>query len=450
MKNIIITAIISLFVSIVHAQAPMIINGTTTDEFYQEVVLFEVVNGRTEPIAQSKVVNGKFAFKFFPTYEGFYVLGSTQTQNNSARHIIYGKENEVLNIAIGGKSYQLSGKNSADNKDLERFQSMLDDMKEGIRLGGPITYVEFYPIVEKLEPQIAPFKTTSKNKTFLSNFEILRHYLFHYYALHFQYLPKRAHPDAEEIISFYKELDHQKLLNENLLILPFGDSFLMNLVIDAGQQKKYSIKQGENKAQNAIDFIPDTTIKGQYIVLLSNNFKSYDDYLRLVEPNRNYLTLADQEKRLNAKLVKLADSKPGDDFIDFTFPDIAGKQHSKKSLKGNIIVIDFWATWCGPCKQEEPFYEKLADNYRNKNVKFLAISTDKDKAAWEKYVSAKESDLNITHLHASNKNILSDAYQINTIPRYMVIDANGKIVTTNSPRPSNVELKNLIDKLIKQ
>src|SRR5690606_7526422 len=224
----------------------------------------------------------------------------------------------------------------------------------------------------------------------------------------------------------------------------------MSLVIDAGQQKKYSIKQGENKAQNAIDFIPDPTIKGQYIVLLSNNFKSYDDYLRLVEPNRKYLTLADQEKRLNSKLVKLADSKHGDDFIDFTFPDIAGKQYSKKSLLGNIIVIDFWATWCGPCKQEEPFYEKLAENYRNQNVKFLAISTDKDKAAWEKYVKAKEGDLNITHLHASNKNILSDAYQINTIPRYMVIDANGKIVTTNSPRPSNVELKNLIDKLIKQ
>lgn len=450
MKHIILTAIISFFASMVLAQEPMIINGTTTDEFYQEVVLFEVVNGRTEPIAQSKVVNGKFAFKFFPTYEGFYLLGSTQIQNNAARHIIYGKEKEVLNIAIGGKSYQLNGKNSADNKDLERFQSMLSDMKEGIRLGGPITYVEFYPIVEKLAPQIAPFKTTSKNQAFLSNFEILKDYLFHYYALQFQYLPKRAHPDAEEIISLYKELDHTKYLNENLLTLPFGDSFLMSLVIDAGQQKKYSIKQGENKAQNAIDFIPDATIKGQYIVLLSNNFKSYDDYLRLVEPNRDYLTLADQEKRLNSKLVKLADSKPGDDFIDFTFPDISGKQYSKKSLLGNIIVIDFWATWCGPCKQEEPFYEKLAENYRNQNVKFLAISTDKDKAAWEKYVKAKEGDLNITHLHASNKNILSDAYQINTIPRYMVIDANGKIVTTNSPRPSNVELKNLIDKLIKQ
>ena len=214
MKNIIITAIISFFPSTVLAQEPMIINGTTTDEFYQEVVLFEVVNGRTEPIAQSKVVNGKFAFKFFPTYEGFYLLGSTQTQNNAARHIIYGKEKEVLNIAIGGKSYQLNGKNSLDNKDLEKFQSMLSDMKEGIRLGGPMTYVEFYPIVEKLAPQIAPFKTTSKNQTFLSNFEILKDYLFHYYALQFQYLPKRAHPDAEEIISLYKELDHTKYLNE--------------------------------------------------------------------------------------------------------------------------------------------------------------------------------------------------------------------------------------------
>src|SRR5690606_40498517 len=149
MKHIILTAIISFFASMVLAQEPMIINGTTTDEFYQEVVLFEVVNGRTEPIAQSKVVNGKFAFKFFPTYEGFYLLGSTQTQNNAARHIIYGKEKEVLNIAIGGKSYQLNGKNSADNKYLEKIQSMLSDIKEGIRLGGLRTTVDIFSKFEK-------------------------------------------------------------------------------------------------------------------------------------------------------------------------------------------------------------------------------------------------------------------------------------------------------------
>jgi thiol-disulfide isomerase/thioredoxin len=115
------------------------------------------------------------------------------------------------------------------------------------------------------------------------------------------------------------------------------------------------------------------------------------------------------------------------------------------------VYIDVWATWCGPCKGEIPFLKEIEKTYHSKNIEFVSISVDelKDHGKWKQMV--KENELSGVQLY-SDKNWSSQFvkdYKISGIPRFILIDPAGNIVSADAPRPSSKELKALLDELIK-
>lgn len=171
--------------------------------------------------------------------------------------------------------------------------------------------------------------------------------------------------------------------------------------------------------------------------------KSYSDYLAQYEKYSAYLILPEQKERAKRVELKLVDTKSGAPIIDFSFEDTKGTKLSLSSLKGKMVLMDVWATWCGPCKAEEPHWEKLVEKYEGKNITFLGISVDKDKDAWIKYNVDKK--LKGLQVHAGPQNDLSKFYKITGIPRYLLIDKAGNIISVDSPRPSDPALIKLID-----
>lgn len=142
------------------------------------------------------------------------------------------------------------------------------------------------------------------------------------------------------------------------------------------------------------------------------------------------------------KWRKVAKGQPS---IGFKYLDIKGKEVSLADLKGKYVYIDCWATWCGPCRGELPHLQKLEHQYKGKNIHFVSISCDQDKAAWEKMV--KEDKLGGIQLHNGGDNEFMDFYMINGIPRFILLDREGKIVAANAPRPSNPETVKLFNSL---
>ena len=122
----------------------------------------------------------------------------------------------------------------------------------------------------------------------------------------------------------------------------------------------------------------------------------------------------------------------------------------KAKYQNKVVYIDFWASWCAPCRKEMPFSKNLQKEYRNKDVVFLYISIDNDFEKW-KIASEKEDLLNNNLLTLNYPNAMFyKELQLKTIPRYLIYDKTGKLVHRNAPSPDSKEIRNELDKFLSQ
>ncbi|MNL25790.1 Thiol-disulfide oxidoreductase ResA [compost metagenome] len=136
---------------------------------------------------------------------------------------------------------------------------------------------------------------------------------------------------------------------------------------------------------------------------------------------------------------------------DFTCSDVNGKTVSLKGLRGKYVYIDVWATWCSPCKAEIPALKKLEEELHDKNIYFVSLSVDKiiDRGKWADYV--KTQQLGGVQLISDNdfKTDFVKQFNISSIPRFILIDPSGKIISGDAKRPSDPELRKQLDTLLK-
>ncbi len=162
---------------------------------------------------------------------------------------------------------------------------------------------------------------------------------------------------------------------------------------------------------------------------------------------------------INAE-VKAADKKAAPIIVGqkpapsgFSAKTLEGKTVSLGDFNGKVIYIDFWASWCGPCRQQFPFAKELKEKFTEKEKKkivFLYISIDENEESWRGAIEKLE----IHGFHTiSPGNWSSEAckfFKISSIPRYMLIDKTGNIADENAKRPSDEKIYDDIIELLKQ
>ncbi len=200
-----------------------------------------------------------------------------------------------------------------------------------------------------------------------------------------------------------------------------------------------------SKIENKVnDLLSNKNIEAKLV----DNAKAY--YKRLFTNLRNRYKGGSGATGKNAMI-----GKPSPKFDNYENFD--GTKTSLDDLKGSYVYIDIWATWCGPCKREIPYLQKLEEKFKGKNIKFVSISVDdarrnggsraKAKEKWMAMVKAK--NMGGIHLFsdAGWESYFVRSFGVRSIPRFLLIDKEGNVLKTNALRPSNPNLEMYLNSL---
>lgn len=142
----------------------------------------------------------------------------------------------------------------------------------------------------------------------------------------------------------------------------------------------------------------------------------------------------------------------GNSFVPFDGNQELSGQELLNQFKGRLIFVDFWASWCIPCRKEMPQLRMLKRRYSDKNIGFISISLDNSVPDWEKASEAEQLDKSASILLKAGNDTACNfmGYTIKEIPRYMIIDRHGMVVNADAPGPKDPALKPLLEKYLKE
>ena len=131
--------------------------------------------------------------------------------------------------------------------------------------------------------------------------------------------------------------------------------------------------------------------------------------------------------------------------LDFTVTDLKGDSIKLSSLKGKVLILDFWASWCGPCRFSNKYLVKLYSKYKDKGLEILSVSLDEEIKDWKKAVTKDK----ITWVQGIDRGgwdaLAAVKWQVDALPASFVVNKNGDVVAIN---PEKDELEKKVKELL--
>ncbi len=202
------------------------------------------------------------------------------------------------------------------------------------------------------------------------------------------------------------------------------------------KQKMYdklaALRQHMNKIEEHFRIQhPDSYISLDMVKMMGGgviNLKTFEPaFYALSDRMRN----TPEGKTLESRLMLAKKLSIGQTAMDFTQNDVEGNPVSLSSYRGKYVLLDFWASWCGPCRAENPNVLKAYNKYKDKNFDVLAVSLDENRKAWIKAIK----DDGMPWVQVSDlkgwKSQVATQYGIKAIPQNFLIDPNGIIIAKN-------------------
>ncbi|MBJ6368382.1 TlpA family protein disulfide reductase [Snuella sedimenti] len=430
------------------------ITGTLDIPYTTEINLSKVEHGKEFIVSTSQLnADKQFGFSVNPEQEGFYIIGNKQ---KSVYIPIYVKGDQIFNIQYNTEGYELLESPDAENDVLYNWVKSNDTLKMfDFQKSIGKTYKDFFPFYEKFIPEMKKQHelVNTPNKHFNKLMHVYIDLNIENVGLNFVFTPRSEHPKREDMASFYADfMKGENFKSDIVLDLPNGINALRSHQMYKAMHTGADFKT-KNYLEEMFKGIENDKLKGHLALEFLRNFKSYnEDYLSFIEPLREDIALCDYVvEEVDKFEIGIKTMSPGTQGYPFTYKDHNGKSVSFSDLKGKIVYIDVWATWCAPCKKEIPYLKQLEKDLHGKDIQFVSISMDKQKdhEKWKKFIKDKElTGLQLFSDDAFNTRIAKD-YKINSIPRFLLFDKEGKIIDANAKRPSEPELKKQLLTLLK-
>jgi len=203
--------------------------------------------------------------------------------------------------------------------------------------------------------------------------------------------------------------------------------------IDQKQEKRIQAEFNQAQAISTAKIKALIPQMGSHLVALwATNFLPAEKEMASLEEIANRLAKArpnhPQVRQFVNNLQRLQGVNEGAMAPEIKLATPAGPDLALSSLRGKYVLIDFWASWCGPCRRENPNVVKTYAAYKNKGFEIFGVSLDQDRAAWLKAIEADQ----LVWKHVSDlkywSSVAALAYQVNAIPQTFLLDRDGRII----------------------
>lgn len=359
-------------------------------------------------------------------------------------------KNTIQFIGKGsGTSYYLTAKQDkissifSGNNGVSFFNAKEADFKEKVNT-----------IKSDLEKTLADTKNITndvrakeKREIHYSYLDFINRYIgvYHYVSGDSTYVPSKEFKQELEALTYNHEEDFMFSSTYQYLLLQHFRDKANKIAAEKGTSKNIEFLK-------SLSNIPNETIKNIMIMFYGKSglpsTGSLDLMYNLVMNNSTNTEDKEEFTNLYNDLKELTKGQPSPTFENYE--NYAGGTTSLSDLKGKYVFIDVWATWCGPCKYEIPFLEKLEKEYHNKNIVFISLSVDRKNAynAWKQMIKDKNmGGMQLLADNAFQSKFIQD-YKIGAIPKFILIDPEGNIVSANVPNPSSKEIRGVLNKIL--
>ena len=354
---------------------------------------------------------------------------------------------EKGDVALARLNDQVTAASNVDGLEMALFKSRSDLVKEGTELD--------------LSEDAATF--------------IKRHYGYYYYLGLLRYSSisseKNGIPKATEIPAVSLESLTDEVMNrESSLSSRYFRELIMEYVRYRTLQEFEMVKFGDERSEiQARSNFAREHLTGkclQYYLSQSMNRNA-----QKVQPSELNITLSNLNKenpsvdllkqisdkletRLSAKdsEVQVATEAKGRKY-DLVLRGEDGKDFGLDDLKGKVVYVDIWASWCGPCRQQFPYAKKLHDSLsksERKKIEFLYISIDNTETKWKDALEQLGLQGKQGFSPGGWGSDVTKVFKISSIPRYLIFNKNGELVDHNAPRPANPETIDILRNLIEE
>ncbi|QEC42292.1 TlpA family protein disulfide reductase [Pseudobacter ginsenosidimutans] len=300
------------------------------------------------------------------------------------------------------------------------------------------------------EWDILPLIPATGDHALDSNLQMITQLDLVFAATSYLTLAKATKEEPTGLHAFYRTIDTKKLTKEGgVEYHPFGMKMLESLYYLKQNLQGKPFAFGLDMEERLED-IQHPVLRAELVIEALRQLKTKEGLKALKDRYGPMINNPAQQRRFKERLAIMTTRLPVQQWAveGFSLPDTAGRIVSLQDMKGKIVVVDVWATWCVPCVAEFPSLKQLEHDYGKRNVAFVGISMDSEKFRdyWKNFVAEKAPGS--IQLFAGPQSPFSKMYKIGGIPRFMIFDSTGKMLFGDAPRASSFELRLLLDQLI--